>query len=45
MVIVLWGVTAILGNVCGIPGQKYVVWLQGSEIPVEFHYRNLVLGI
>ena len=45
MVIVLWEVTAILGNGCGIQGQKYVAWLQGSEIPVEFHYRNLISGI
>ena len=37
MVIVLWEVTAILGNGCAIEGQKYVALLQGSEIPVEFH--------
>ena len=45
MVIVLWEVTAILGNGCGIQGQKYVAWLQGSEIPVGFHYRNLISGV
>ena len=45
MVIVLWEVNVILGNGCGIQGQKYVAWLQGSEIPVGFHYRNSVSGI
>ena len=45
MVIVLWEVTAILRNGCGIQGQKYVVWVQGSEIPAEFHHRNLMSGI
>ena len=45
MVTVLSEVTAILGNGCGIQGQNYVVWLHGSEIPVEFHYRNLISGI
>ena len=45
MVIVLWEVTGILGNGCGMQEQKYVAWLQGSEIPVEFHYRNLISGI
>ena len=45
MVIVLWEVTALLGNGCGIQGQKYVAWLQGSEMPVGFHYRNLKSGI
>ena len=45
MVMVLWQVNPILENVCGIQGQNYVAWLQGSEIPVVFHYRNLILGI
>ena len=45
MVMVLWEVTAILGNDCGIQTKKYVTWLQGSEIPVGFYYRNLILGI
>ena len=43
--IVLWEITAILGNGCGRQGQKYVAWRQGIEIPVEFHYRNLISGI
>ena len=42
---VLWEVIANLGNGCGIQGQKYVAWFEGSEIPVEFHYRNLISGI
>ena len=45
MVIVLCEVTAILGNGCEVQGQKYVAWLQGSEIPIEFHYGNLISGI
>ena len=45
MVIVLWEVTPILGNDCGIQWQKYVAWLQGIEIPEEFHYRTLISGI
>ena len=24
---------------------NYIAWLQGSKIPVGFHYRNLMLGI
>ena len=39
MVLVLWEVAAILGNGCGIQGQNYVAWLQGSKIPVGFHYN------
>ena len=42
MVIVLWEVTVILWNGCGIQEQKYVAWLQGSEIPIGFHYKNLI---
>ena len=42
---VLWEVTAVLGNGCGIQGKNYVAWLQGSTMPVEVHYRNLILGI
>ena len=38
MVIVLWQVNAILG------GKNYVAWFQRSEMPVGFHYRNLILG-
>ena len=45
LVIVLWEVIAVLGNGCGIQRQKYVAWLQGSEMPVGFHYRNLILDI
>ena len=37
MVIVVWEIAAILWNGCGTQGQKYVAWLQGSEIPVGFH--------
>ena len=36
---------AIAGNGCEIQVQNYVAWLQVSDIPVGFHYRNLVLGI
>ena len=42
MVLVLWEPTAFLGNGRGIKGQNYVVWLQGSKIPIGFHYRNLI---
>ena len=45
MVIVLWVVTAFLGNGCGIQELKYVAWFQGSEIPVGIRYRNLISGI
>ena len=34
IVLVLWAVPAILGNGCGIQGQIYVAWLQGSKMPV-----------
>ena len=44
MVLVLWQVTAILENGCGIQGQNHVAWLQESKMPVGFHYRNLILG-
>ena len=44
LVIVLWEVTAFLGDGSGIQRQKYVAWLQGSEIPVGFYYRNFILG-
>ena len=45
MVLVLWEVDVILGNGCRIQGQSHVAWLQGSEMPVGFHYMNLILGI
>ena len=41
----LYGEYCYIGNGCEIQGQKYVAWLHGSEIPVEFHYRNLMSGI
>ena len=43
MVEVLWEVAAIPGNRCGIQGQNYVTWLQGTKMPIGFHYRNLRL--
>ena len=45
MILVLWNFAAIAGNGCEIQVQNYVAWLQVSDIPVGFHYRNLVLGI
>ena len=42
MVLVLLEVAAILRNVCGIQGQNYVTWLQGSKMPVGFHCKNLI---
>ena len=40
MVIVLWEVTAILGNGCGIQGQKHVAWLQGNLCYSEGYVKN-----
>ena len=45
MVLVLWGVGAILGNGYGIQGQNYAALLQGSEMLARFNSRNLILGI
>ena len=45
MVLVLWGVGAILENEYGIQGQNYVALLQGSDMSAGFHSRNLILGI
>ena len=45
MVLVLWEVAAILGNGCGIQGQNYVAFLQGSKMPVWFHWKNLIWTI
>ena len=45
MVLVPWGVGAILGNRYRIQGQNYVALLQGSEMISRFHYRNWILGI
>ena len=42
IVLVLWEVAAILENGCGIQEQNYVLWLQGSKMPVGFHYKNLI---
>ena len=45
IVLVPWGVRAILGNRCEIQGQNYVALLQGSEITTGFHYRSWILDI
>ena len=45
MVLVLWGVGAILENEYGIQGQNHVALLQGSDMSAGFHSRNLILGI
>ena len=45
MVLVPWGVGAILGNGYRIQGQNYVTLLQGSEITAGFHCRNWILDI
>ena len=45
MVLVPWGVGAILGNWYEIQGQNYVALLQGSEIKAGFHYRDWILDI
>ena len=45
MVLVMWGVGAILGNGYGIQGLNYLALLQGSEITAGFHYRNWILDI
>ena len=43
--VILWEVTTILGNGCGIQGQSFVAWIQRSKIPIGFHCRNWMLGI
>ena len=45
MVLVPWGVGAILGNWYGIQRHNYVALLQGSEITAGFLYRNWILDI
>ena len=45
MILVLWGVGAILGNGYGIQGQNYVAMFQRSEMSAGFHYGNLMLVI
>ena len=34
LVLLKWEVAAILGNGCGVQGQNYVAWLQGSKMSV-----------
>ena len=34
LVLLKWEVGAILGNGCGVQGQDYVAWLQGSKMLV-----------
>ena len=41
MVLVLWGVGAILGNGYGILGKNYATLHLGSEMLGGCHYRNL----
>ena len=36
------GIDAILGNGCGIQGQKYVSLFQGSETTTGFHNRSCI---
>ena len=45
MVLVLWGVVAIIGNGYGIQGQNYVALLRVSEMSAAFHHGNAKLGI
>ena len=45
VILVLWGVGAILGNGYGIQRQNYVAMFQRSEILAGFHYGNLMLVI
>ena len=44
MVLVLWGISRILGNVYRIQRQNYVALLQGSEMSAKLHSSNLILG-
>ena len=41
----LWGVDVVLGNGCGIEGQNYFVFLEGSEMYAGFRYWDLILVI
>ena len=41
---IFWGVSLILGNRYGLQEQNYVALLQGSEMPVGLHFRNLITG-
>ena len=42
MVLLLWGVDAILGNEDGISEQNYFLLLQRNEISEEAYYRDLI---
>ena len=44
-IFVLWHVAAILWNGCRFKGESPVSWLQGSKMPLGFHYKNLMLGV
>ena len=35
LVLLKWEIAAILGNGCGVQGQNYVAWLQGSKMLVR----------
>ena len=45
MVLVPWGVGAVIGNGHGTQEQKYVALLQVSKITAGFLYRNWILDI
>ena len=45
MILVLWGIGAILENGYGSQGQNYVALLQGSKMSAGFYCKNLILGI
>ena len=45
IVLVLWEVGAILGNGYTIRGNNYAAVLQGGEMSVGVHTRNLISGI
>ena len=45
MVLVPWGVGAILANGNGIQEQNCIALLQGSEITTGFHYMNCISDI
>ena len=43
MVLLLWGVDAILGDGDGVQVQNYIALLQRSEMSVGSHGRGLIL--
>ena len=45
MVLILWEVGAILGNGYTIQGNNYPALLQGGEMSIGVHTRNLMSGI